>query len=81
MYSLQQLSELTELPVRTIRFYIQKELVDRPIGERKAAKYSEKHLEQCLKIKKWTDAGLSLSKVAEAMATPPSDVPTPKKTG
>ncbi|CAM3030812.1 helix-turn-helix domain-containing protein [Vibrio rarus] len=81
-YTMQQLSELTDLPVRTIRFYIQKGLVDRPIGERKGAKYNEDHVAQCLKIKKWTAAGLSLDKVAQALVEPPLELPTPpKKTG
>ncbi|MDG3085074.1 helix-turn-helix domain-containing protein [Vibrio hannami] len=78
-YSINQLSELVELPVRTIRFYIQKQLVDRPIGERKAAKYSEQHVEQCLQVKKWSQAGLSLDKIALALKEPPSDIPEPKR--
>ena len=32
MYSLQDISTLTGLPVRTIRYYIQKNLVDKPEG-------------------------------------------------
>ncbi|WP_375749557.1 helix-turn-helix domain-containing protein [Vibrio sp. HN007] len=79
LYSITQLSELVELPVRTIRFYIQKGLVDRPIGERKAAKYSEQHVEQCLLVKKWSNAGLSLDKIASALKEPPADIPEPKK--
>ncbi|GEM77832.1 helix-turn-helix domain-containing protein [Vibrio superstes] len=78
-YTIQQLSDLTELPVRTIRFYIQKGLVDRPIGERKGARYSDEHIAQCLKIKKWTAAGLSLDKVAQALTEPPAEIPTPAK--
>ncbi|MEZ9833016.1 helix-turn-helix domain-containing protein [Vibrio breoganii] len=78
-YTMQQLSELTELPVRTLRFYIQKGLLERPIGQRKAARYSDDHVAQCLKIKKWTAAGLSLDKVAQALVEPPVELPTPPK--
>ncbi|MEZ9592476.1 hypothetical protein BCS96_08765 [Vibrio breoganii] len=79
LIALKELSELVDIPVRTIRFYIQKGLVDRPIGERKAAKYSDKHVEQCLQVKKWSSAGLSLDAIANAFQSPPEDIPEPPK--
>ena len=81
-YTMYELAEAVDLPVRTIRFYIQKGLVDRPIGARKTARYLAKHLEQCLKVKRWSESGLSLDRIAEALAAPPENVPqSPKKTG
>lgn len=63
-YTLEQLSECTDLPVRTIRYYIQRGLVSRPEGEKKGAYYLRGHLEQLLQIRKWVGAGMSLDRVA-----------------
>jgi len=74
---------------RTVRYYIQKELVDRPEGVGKGAFYSHSHLEQLLSIRKWKAAGLSLERIQEILTAekdayhsdklvPP---PLPKKQG
>ena len=81
-YTLEELASLVDLPVRTIRFYIQKGLVDRPIGARKTARYLAQHVEQCLKVKRWSEDGLSLDRIAQALVTPPTDLPVaPRKVG
>lgn len=76
-YTLDELCVLVELPRRTVRYYIQVGLMDRPEGETRAAKYFRRHLDQLLTIKKWTQAGLSLERIrdlmqAEAHPTPPT---------
>mgnify|MGYP003434655752 FL=1 len=70
VFTLQQLVELTELPMRTIRYYIQIGLVDRPIGERRTASYNQQHLQQLLSIKQWSDAGLSLERIRLLISNP-----------
>lgn len=70
VFSLQQLVELTALPMRTIRYYIQLGLVDRPEGERRTAHYTQQHLHQLLSIKQWTDAGVSLERVGMLLRNP-----------
>lgn len=81
-YTMDALSEIVDLPVRTIRFYIQKGLVDRPVGARKTARYLHTHVEQCLKVKRWSEEGLSLDRIAQAMLAPPKELPpAPKKVG
>jgi DNA-binding transcriptional MerR regulator len=67
MYGLQGISTLTGLPVRTIRYYIQKNLVDKPEGARKTATYGQQHLEQLMTVKRLSDAGLSLAAIAKVM--------------
>ncbi|MDR1604150.1 MAG: MerR family transcriptional regulator [Gracilibacteraceae bacterium] len=64
---------LTDIPLRTVRYYIQIGLVDRPVGGTKAARYGAGHLEQLLTVKKWTAAGLALESIRELMhgETPP----------
>lgn len=66
-YLLSELCALVDLPVRTVRYYVQQGLVDRPEGETRAARYGERQLEQLQLIKKWTSAGLSLDRVRELL--------------
>lgn len=74
-YSLDELCTLSELPKRTVRYYIQLGLVDRPIGETRAAHYLSHHLEQLLLIRKWTEAGVSLERIRELLEGGPPPVP------
>ncbi len=67
IFSLDELCTLTDTPKRTVRFYIQNELVERPIGQRRGAHYTERHLEQLLSINKWQKAGLSLERIRELL--------------
>jgi len=67
-HSLAELCVLSDLSVRTVRYYVQVGLVDRPDGETRAARYSNKHLEQLLLIRKWTSAGVSLERIREMLA-------------
>ncbi len=72
-FSLDEFCQLTDTTKRTVRFYIQQQLVDRPIGEKRAARYSQQHLEQLLTIRKWQDAGLSLERIGEILKAPEQD--------
>lgn len=74
-YPLSDLCVLTDLPPRTIRYYVQVGLVDRPEGETRAAKYGAKHLEQLLLIKKWTAAGVSLDRIRELLQGQDAPIP------
>ena len=72
-YALADLCVLADLPPRTVRYYVQIGLVDRPEGETRAARYGMRHLEQLLQIRKWTAAGVSLERIRELLhgAMPP----------
>ena len=81
-YTLNELCVLADLPVRTVRYYVQNGLVDRPEGETRAARYGPRHLEQVLLIKKWTTAGVSLDRIREMLHGEEPPVPArPKKSG
>jgi DNA-binding transcriptional MerR regulator len=67
-YTADELSALSGTPRRTIRYYIQLGLVDRPIGETRAAHYTWKHLGQLLRIREYTEAGLSLERIGQVLA-------------
>ncbi len=74
-YPLAELCVLADLPPRTVRYYIQIGLVDRPQGETRAARYGPRHLEQLLTIKKWTAAGVSLERIRALLQGEPPPVP------
>ena len=73
-YPLAELCVLVDLPPRTVRYYVQIGLVDRPQGETRAARYGTVQLEQLLQIKKWTAAGLSLERIRELLRGEPPPV-------
>ena len=74
-YPLADLCVLADMPVRTVRYYVQTGLVDRPEGETRAARYGVKHLEQLLLIKKWAAAGVSLDRIKELLHGEQAPVP------
>ena len=74
-YPLSDLCVLADLSPRTVRYYVQIGLVDRPEGETRAARYGATHLEQLLLIKKWTTAGLSLERIRELLQGEQAPVP------
>jgi DNA-binding transcriptional MerR regulator len=69
-YSADELSSLSGTPRRTIRYYIQLGLVDRPEGETRAAFYTWQHLNQLLRIRELTEQGVSLDRIAQRLKTP-----------
>lgn len=72
-FSLDELCTLSDTPKRTARYYMQIGLVDGPIGSTKAAHYLPTHLDQLLKIKQFSQAGVSLERIREVLSgeTPP----------
>lgn len=74
-YPLADLCVLAGMSVRTVRYYMQLGLVDRPEGETRAARYGARHLEQLLQVRKWSEAGLSLERIRELMHGAPPGVP------
>jgi len=80
-FTIDELCALVELPRRTVRYYIQQGLVERPVGETRAAYYTGRHLEQLLAIRKWQRAGLSLERIRELLAAPEGALPPPRPRG
>ena len=66
-FTLDELCSLTDINKRTVRYYVQIGLVDRPEGETRAARYSARHLDQLLQIRRWTQAGVSLERIRELL--------------
>ena len=80
-YSLEEICALVEMPKRTVRYYIQNGLLDRPEGLNRGAKYTQAHLEKLLFIRKWQQAGLSLERIRELISSPENDTPPPRRRG
>ena len=74
-HSISELCILADMPVRTLRYYVQTGLVDRPDGGTKGAKYGARHLEQLLLIKKWSASGVSLERIRELLHGEEAPVP------
>jgi DNA-binding transcriptional MerR regulator len=66
-FTLEEMAALVEIPRRTVRYYIQIGLVDRPQGIGKGAFYSQHHVEQLVLVRKWQLAGLSLDKIGDIL--------------
>ena len=81
-FTLDQLCTLADCPKRTVRYYVQLGLVDRPVGETRAARYGRRHLEQLLNIRQLTESGVSLERIREVLNgdTPPVP-PKPRAPG
>ena len=72
---IRQLATLSNLPIRTVRYYIAQGLVDRPHGVRRGAWYDQRHLQQLLLIHRWRSSGVGLERVRELQAGAPEELP------
>ena len=77
LFTLDELGGLVDLPRRTVRYYIQIGLVDRPDGAGRGAHYTTRHLDQLLEIRKWQQAGLSLDRIRELLSAGGEEALTP----
>lgn len=78
-FNINQLSELTGFSVRSIRYYVQQGLLDKPEGIKRNAFYQSKHLEQLMLIKKGQDAGYSLERIDQMIRRPETFKPVPEQ--
>lgn len=74
-FTFDELCTLSGLSSRTLRYYIQIGLVDKPIGQTRAAHYVSLHLEKILRIKQLSDSGISLERIREVLAGDPLALP------
>jgi DNA-binding transcriptional MerR regulator len=69
-FTLDELATAAGVNARTIRYYIQLELIEPPVGHTRAARYTWQHLRQLLEIRRLTEQGFSLERVRELLAQP-----------
>ncbi len=63
-YTLKELSEISKVKPRTIRFYISKKLLPPPIQRGRNSLYSEEHLKKLEEIKELKKKGLLLREIS-----------------
>ena len=77
IYTADELADTSGTPRRTIRYYIQLGLIDRPVGETRAAHYTGRHLEQLQLIRGLAARGLSLEQIAQVLEAGGAAAPSP----
>lgn len=73
-FTLNQLSQLSNVVPRTIRFYIQMGLMRRPNGNCRGAWYDSEHLETLLRIRRLSEKGMSLEAIRQALIPEDSEL-------
>ena len=66
-YSIEELSQLLAMSPRTIRYYLQQGLVDKPEGAKRGSYYTAVHLKQLQQIKEWQGGGFSLERIRQML--------------
>lgn len=64
-YTAEQLAQLAGMPLRTVRYYVQEELIDPPLGLGRGAHFDDKHLDQLKRIKLLQLGGFDLRAIRE----------------
>ena len=63
--SIGELADKSGVSRRTVRFYVQKGLIDPPIGKGRSSGYSARHLEQIQRVRTFQREGLELDQIQE----------------
>jgi len=69
-FSIDELSDLTGTSRRTIRYYVQEGILDRPEGIARGAHYTRRHLQRVLDIMSWQAEGLTIDGIRQRLAAP-----------
>ncbi|MCX8028194.1 MAG: MerR family transcriptional regulator [Thermodesulfovibrionales bacterium] len=69
VYTIEELVEITGIPRRTIRYYIQIGLISPPAGRGRGGFYNDSHVSDLLRIKELQQSGASLSTISESLKT------------
>jgi DNA-binding transcriptional MerR regulator len=66
-YTIEEMSNLTGCSRRTIRYYIQKKIIEPPSGRGRGGFYYNSHLSDLLKIRSLQEKGLNLSFIKDIL--------------
>lgn len=64
-YTAEQLAQLAGVSLRTVRYYVQEELIDRPLARGPGAHFTDKHLGQLKRCKLLQDWGFDLETIRD----------------
>ncbi len=73
-YRIKDLSEITEVSRRAVRYYVQRGLLAAPFGAGRGSYYTHEHLQQLLALKEAQEKGYSLEEIEEFHALNPSSL-------
>lgn len=79
-HGIRELVQLTGVPRRTIRYYVQRGLLEAPLGRGRGHYYTSAHLERLRQIRQLQEQGLSLEEIRhrlEAGGPRDGDAPLP----
>jgi DNA-binding transcriptional MerR regulator len=69
-YRIQDLADMAEVSRRTVRYYVQRGLIDPPLGKGRGSHYTSTHLTQLLNLKKAQEQGASLEEIEAQLSAP-----------
>jgi len=79
-YTIGSLADTAGVSRRTVRFYVQRDLLPPPEGLGRSAHYSDEHLARLLEIKAWQEEGVPLEEIHGRLRREPSPAgPAPEK--
>ena len=67
-FSLDELATVADVPRRTVRYYIELGLLEGAEGETRAARYTRRHLETLLQIRRLAAEGIALSRIRQRLS-------------
>jgi DNA-binding transcriptional MerR regulator len=68
-YTAEQLAQLAGVSLRTVRYYVQEELIDRPLARGPGAHFTDAHLSQLKRCKLLQDWGFDLETIRDRSAS------------
>src|SRR5215210_6047021 len=67
-YAIGDLARLAGVSRRTVRYYVQENLISSPLGVGRGNHYGREHLEQILRVKAMQEAGKTLDEIRQSFA-------------
>jgi DNA-binding transcriptional MerR regulator len=78
LYNIEELADLGGVSRRTVRYYVQEELLPPPLGVGRGRHYNQSHLDRLLEVKARQEAGLSLDEIRARRTPAPGGGPAPR---
>ena len=76
-YSIAELAERGGVSRRTVRYYVQRELLPAPTGVGRGRHYDRRHLEQLIRVRDLQSQGVPLAEIARRLRGEPEAPPPP----
>ncbi len=76
-YSIGELADLADVSRRTVRYYIQRGLLPVPEGAGRGSRYTQRHLDALIEIRRLQESGRPLPEIAARLEGQPWPEPAP----